>query len=113
MAKIDKDTVLAALSRHIGRANGITARDLVVKITGRADTPAATRRLRYVIEELREEGHHVCGHPSTGYYIAADDQDVLATCEFLYSRAMTSLRQICRMRRVSMPDIRGQLRLDT
>lgn len=111
MPRIDKHTVLAALSRHIGREHGLTARDLVVEITGRADTPGATRRLRKVIEELREEGHHICGHPATGYYIAASDADVAATCEFLYGRAMTSLKQICRMRRIAVPDLRGQLRL--
>jgi hypothetical protein len=113
MKAINESSVLDALSRHIGSANGVTARDLVVEITGKADTPGATRRLRRVIESLREKGMHICGHPGSGYYMAADDRDVAATCEFLYSRAMTSLKQICRMKRISMPDIRGQLKLPT
>jgi len=111
MQKINKDSVLAALSKHIGEHNGVTARDLVVEITGKADTPGGTRRLRQVIEELRREGHHVCGHPSCGYFIAKDEDEVNRTCLFLYERAMTSLAQISRMKRVSIPDIRGQLKL--
>jgi hypothetical protein len=37
----------------------------------------------------------------------------VSTCNFLYDRAMTSLRQIATMRRVSLPDLRGQLHLPT
>jgi hypothetical protein len=111
MKTINQDKVIDALSRHIGREKAIRARDLVVEITGRADSPAGCRRLRRVIELLRQDGSHICGHPSIGYYLAADDEDVAATCEFLYARAMTSLSQICRMKRIAMPDIRGQLKL--
>jgi len=108
---INNDAVLAALAKHIGRGKGVSARELVVEITRRADSPAACRKLRKVIEELRQEGTHICGHPTSGYFIAATDKDIAATCEFLYARAMTSLSQICRMKRISVPDIRGQLKL--
>ena len=70
-------------------------------------------RLRHVIEHLRREGHAICGHPSTGYYIAANEAELDRTCNYLYDRALCSLEQIARMKRVAMPDIRGQLRLPT
>jgi hypothetical protein len=102
--------VLDALGDREGADNGITARDLVQLICG-CSTAAGERRLRHVIEALRGQGHRIGAHPSTGYFLARTDAELDATCEFLYSRAMTSLRQIAVMKRVALPDLRGQLRL--
>lgn len=107
---ITRDDVLWALRRHIGSENGASARALVGEIRG-TTTAGDERALRHQIEELRREGHHICGHPSTGYFIARDEAELVRTCGYLYARAMTSLQQIAAMRRVSLPDLRGQLRL--
>lgn len=107
---ITRDEVLVALSRHIGGENGASARALVAEIRS-VPTPGHERQLRHRIEELRREGHHVCGHPSSGYYIAATEEELVRTCGYLHDRAMTSLTQIAAMRRVSLPDLRGQLRI--
>ena len=107
---LTRDDVLWALRRHIGAENGASAATLVSEIRG-ATTPGHERALRHQIEELRRDGHHICGHPSTGYFIAASDDELVRTCTYLYSRAMTSLQQVAAMRRVSLPDLRGQLRL--
>jgi hypothetical protein len=109
---ISRDTVLFALACHVGEANGVSASDLVREICG--DTsPNLERKLRTEIEELRRVGQHICGHPSTGYYMAANDDELARTVQFLHDRAMTSLSQAAAMQRVSMPDLRGQLRLRT
>lgn len=100
--------VLAAL--QIGQAHGKTAEQLVLGITGR-QCSAHERRLRQVIEALRVAGHCICAHPQHGYYLAATDDELDRTCSFLLERAMTSLRQVSAMRRVAMPDLRGQLGL--
>ncbi|MGQ0621341.1 MAG: hypothetical protein ACT4QA_15690 [Panacagrimonas sp.] len=110
---LSREAVLAAMERHVGADAGITGAGLVLEICGLYATKAAERQLRKVIEELRRAGHHVCGHPSEGYYIAASDDELLRTCEFLHDRAMTTLAQVAAMRRVSLPDLRGQLRLRT
>lgn len=102
--------VLDALGDHEGAGNGISARDLVQKICG-LSTANGERQLRHVIEALRAEGHRVGARPSTGYFLAATDDELDETCEFLFSRAMTSLRQVAAMKRVALPDLRGQLRL--
>lgn len=109
-----KGDVLQALSRHIGASQGVTARDLVIEITGQtAANLCDQRHLRRIITELRMEGHHICAHPATGYFIARDEAELNQTCVFLYERAMASLAQVSRMKRTSLPDLRGQLRLPT
>lgn len=111
MMEINRESVLAELSRHIGKANGITCADLVRAITWKAPSEGDKRRLRHVIEELRMEGHHICGHPSSGYFIARNEAELNETCKFLADRALTSLAQAARMKKLAIPDIHGQLRL--
>jgi len=114
MATITADSVLEALSRHIGRANGARAAELVREVTGAlAPDPVAERRLRQVITELRLRGEHVCATPRDGYFMAATDRELDETCEFLHDRALAGLAQIARMKRISLPDLRGQLKLPT
>lgn len=110
---MQQDDVLLALTNHIGREHGARADTLVREITNGHTCPACERRLRELITELRLQGHHICAHPSSGYYVAANEEELIATCEFLYERAMTSLRQIAMMRNISLPDLRGQLKLPT
>lgn len=107
---ITPDSVLATLRHCVGQANGQTAREIVLRVTGKRSA-ACERRLRKVIEALRTAGHPVCGHPARGYYIAATDAELDHTCEFLFHRSMTSLKQVSAMRRVTLPDLRGQLGL--
>jgi hypothetical protein len=108
-----KEDVLKALRGHIGRDNGQRADLLVMEITGSTQRDlVGERRLRSLITELRLEGHHVCAHPTTGYFIAASEEELNQTCVFLYERAMASLCQVARMRNVSLPDLAGQLRID-
>jgi len=109
---ITQSTVFARLvsGNHVGHASGLTAAALVAAITGRS-APADVRTLRRCVEDLRMRGYPVCAHPSHGYYIAANADDVDATCEYLYQRALTSLRQISALKRVAIPDLRGQLGL--
>lgn len=107
---ITPELVLDCLGDHAGAANGITARDLVSKLCG-FSTGAGERHLRHVIEALRKQGHRICAHPSRGYFLAETDAELDESCEFLFGRAMTSLQQISAMKRVALPDLRGQLQL--
>lgn len=111
---ITKHTVLQALTFHVGQRYGVSAARLTAEITASPPpNPGGERHLRHVIEELRLEGHHICAHPAHGYFIAANEAELIATCEYLHGRALTSLRQVARMRGVALPDLRGQLRLPT
>lgn len=112
--KLTTHAVLAALAHHVGAANGIRGDLLTAEITGQPiGDLAAERQLRDVVVQLRNDGHHVCAHPARGYFIAANDEELIATCDFLLERAMTSLKQIAAMKRISLPDLRGQLHLPT
>lgn len=104
------DAVLAVLQRNVGEAHGLSAEQLAFEVTGRRHA-ADQRALRKVIEALRIAGHCICAHPAHGYYLAANDDELDRACNFLIERAMTSLRQVSAMKRVSLPDLRGQLGL--
>ena len=108
-----RHSLLTALAHHIGKQRGIKGKDLVIKIMGIKARPANERHLRDLIQQLREEGHHICGTPITGYYIGQTEDELNETCLFLYHRSMTTLKQIAAMKRTALPDLRGQLRLPT
>ena len=114
MMTITPAQVLVELSHHIGAANGIHVRQLVTRITGQAVSCALLeRRLRTIITDLRTDGAHICGHPASGYYMAETAEELEATCAFLRSRAMSSLVIESRMRRISLPELLGQMTLRT
>jgi hypothetical protein len=102
--------LLTALSRHVGRANGCTGRQLVHEICG-GWTASQERQLRQLIEELRDSGVAVCADPACGYHIARDSEELQASIRFLRGRALTSLRQIRQLKRLALPDLGGQKRL--
>lgn len=110
---LTKESLLITLQRHIGKGKGITGTNLVKEIIKSDSHPATERHLRELILELRCEGHHICATPQDGYFIAANEAELNQTCDFLYERAMASLKQVSRMKNVSLPDLRGQLRLPT
>ncbi len=103
----DKDQLIVLLSRHVGEGNGMTAEQIAAAL----DT--TQRQVRTLVSELRTAGTALCGHPRDGYYIAATDEELERTCQFLRSRAMHSLALESKLRHVPLPDLLGQLRLKT
>lgn len=109
-ARLTPARVLAELSERRGASNGISAKHLVRRLMGE-ESAAGERELRSVIEALRVAGHPICATPETGYFLASNDEEITRTLSFLYTRAMTSLRQVAGVQRVALPDLRGQLKL--
>lgn len=99
--------VANALARRIGRARGLGASAIAAQVG------ISERRLRQVVSELREDGMAICGHPSTGYYIAKTADELEETCAFLRARAMHSLVLESRLRKIPLPDLIGQLKVPT
>lgn len=115
---ITSDRMLAVLSQHIGAKHGVTIAQLVDAMAhprgiDPRERASIERNARELVVQLRLAGHHVCAHPSSGYFMAATSEELDAACTFLYDRAMTSLQQVAAMKRVSVPDLRGQLHLPT
>lgn len=102
----EHDAVLAVLSRHVGRGHGIAAHALA------GEAAISPRRVRYVVTALRVEGVAVCGHPKTGYYLAQTPAEVEETCQFLRARALHSLHLEAQLRRMTLPDLVGQMRFN-
>ena len=71
------------------------------------------RHVRSLVSELRLEGIAICGHPRTGYFIAATAEELLETCAFLRARAMHSLVLESRLRRIPLGELLGQMRVPT
>ncbi|MBN8714402.1 MAG: hypothetical protein J0H50_10595 [Xanthomonadales bacterium] len=109
--ELTRDTLLAALRQHIGRRHGVTATALCRQVLGVPPTTGDERALRTLVVELRMAGHHVCAHPRDGYFLADSAEELEETCSFLKSRSMSGLQQISAMKRVSIPDLVGQMRL--
>lgn len=107
----DEHRLLVMLAPHIGARLGVSAAALARAVFGPDAGPRDERRIRHLVVELRKLGHHICAHPTAGYYMAASDAELDATCEFLLGRAMTSLKQISAMKRVSLPDLAGQMNI--
>lgn len=112
MSDFTTHDVMAALSRHIGAANGVTARALVREIVGDA-TDYHERQLRLLISELREQGAAICATPRRGYFIAQTGDELAECCAFLRSRALHSLRVEAQLRRIPLPTLLGQLTVET
>ena len=110
---IDTDALLVALRNHIGKSNGVTVTALAREVLGAEPTRGDERIVRRLVVELRRAGHHVCAHPASGYYLAANADELADTIAFLRERAMSSLEQIAAMKHVSVPDLFGQMRLPT
>jgi len=111
--RITQHALLAVLCRHIGRARGITVTALAREILGIEPSRGDERLVRRLVVELRLEGHHICAHPTSGYFLAETPAELDESIAFLRERALSSLQQIAAMRRVSLPDLWGQLHLPT
>ncbi|MGA0569614.1 hypothetical protein ACO2Q9_02715 [Variovorax sp. VNK109] len=113
-SKVDirKDHVLEALQRHVGRENGVHMRDLVGRILNTVlVTEAHERKVRELITDLRNDGHHICAHPGSGYYMAANAKELEDTCRFLLERSQSTVDQVCRMRGAFAIDLYQQVGL--
>lgn len=99
--------LLAVLSRHIGEENGISAEDLARQLD------ITTRQVRELVSHLRMAGAHVCGHPKTGYFMAANEDELFRTIDYLTKRSFHGLVMVSRMKNVSVPDLVGQFHLPT
>lgn len=99
--------LLHLLSGHIGRGNGAGVAQLA------ATLGMSEREVRKLVVALRQDGVAVCGTPKSGYFIAANAEEMQETIEFLKHRALHTLTLASRMSKVPLPDLLGQLHVPT
>jgi len=96
--KLNEGMLLAYISKaHRGRAEGVAAEGLATGMGVKA-TPANLRKLRGLVEILRELGVPICAKPETGYYYGITREEIEETIGSLEKRGKTALRQARQMR---------------
>ena len=109
--RIEPQFLIDLLRAQTGPQNGLHVHELAELLTGNASNQGTWRNIRSVIKGLRLQGWPICGHPSRGYYWASSPEDLQATITFLRDRAMSSLAQISKLKKVAIPLLEGQLSL--
>ncbi|MDD5391175.1 MAG: hypothetical protein PHD37_17700 [Gallionellaceae bacterium] len=104
---VNKDQLLAVLSQHIGITNGIGVKQLALRLE------IEERHVRTLVSDLREDGHAICAHPRTGYFIAQTKEEWAQTRQFIINRSMHGLRWVSRVDKIALPDLLGQLHVPT
>jgi predicted transcriptional regulator len=107
LSEVTKTDLQALLDHHIGAKNGISAQAVAEQLG------CNKRHVRDLVTVLRMESIAVCGHPKTGYFIAASKEELEQTCQFLRDRAMTSLQLEAKLRGLPLADLVGQMKLPT
>jgi len=98
---------ITVMQNHIGRDLGIRGEDLADALN------TTTRELRTLTDLVIDEGILLCSHPSYGYWIALNAEELEATCQFHRSRALHELAKEAKLRKIGLADLLGQLHLRT
>lgn len=108
LANVNAAAVLQHLAlHHTGHEHGITCEALAFRLG------ISERDVRTLVTELRQDGHAVCAHPATGYFLARDEFELQTTIRFLTDRALKSLLIAAQLKRMPLADLVGQLKLPT
>lgn len=109
--------VLKIMAHHHGRANAIGMGELYVSVYGEpwAHRINDTRKLRKVILALQRDGVPICSHSDArggGYYLASVGTDLEDYLHRRHTRALKILALEARLRRLTLPELLGQMSLD-
>jgi hypothetical protein len=112
----NRNRLKSALFDHVGEVNAISMTALYEIVFERHwnDKINDTRALRHLITALREDGVPICSTSSQhgGYYIAAAGSEFIDFLRKTERRAICILMRNARMKKVSLPEYLGQLKLD-
>jgi hypothetical protein len=102
---------------HVGEINAVSMTALYEAVFDRPwnDRINDTRALRYLITALREDGVPICSTSSQhggGYYIAAAGSEFVDFLRKTERRALLILMRNSKMKKVSLPEYLGQLKLE-
>jgi hypothetical protein len=112
-----RNRLLAELTGHIGSANAIGMAELFAAVFDRSwdNRINDTRDLRHLVTLMRDEGIPICSVASQdggGYYLAAAGSELTSYLRRNERRALLILQRNARIKRVSLPNYLGQIRLE-
>lgn len=102
----NKHDLMIALIKHRGHMHAISSKAMGVRL-GVGD-----RRVRSLVTECREDGLAICGHPTSGYFLATSPDELQETLDFLKHRALTSLKLASTLGNIPLGDLIGQLHIN-
>ena len=105
---------LSILSNHIGRQKAVGMPAFYEQIFGEQPKTniSGTRKLRFLVTDLRAEGQPICSTTNGGYYLASAGSELDDYCDRLKSQALRKLRIVSRLKRVSLQSLCTQLDLN-
>lgn len=104
---VNRHDLLRVLEQHIGSGNGIGCQ-AIARALGIDE-----RSVRKLVSEARREGAGIGSHPTRGYYMAESAEEIDHCCAFLRKRALHSLSLEATLRKTTLPDLIGQMKLKT
>ena len=112
-----KVDVLMVLSRHIGKEKAIGMGELYEMVFGETweNRINDTRKLRYIITDLRSDGVPICSvsdRNGGGYFLASAGSELENYLGRIRRRALSALSMEAKIRDVALPELLGQLRFE-
>jgi len=113
----NRNRLLATLTSHIGETNAIGMAGLFEAVFNRPwdNRINDTRALRTLITVMREEGIPICSVSNKdggGYYLASAGSELTNYLRRSEIRALKILSRNAKIKKVSLPDYLGQMRLN-
>ncbi|MDY6789701.1 MAG: hypothetical protein SWH54_00350 [Thermodesulfobacteriota bacterium] len=109
--------ILIIMAGHVGKSNRIGMGELYEQVfeTTYEHRINDTRPLRILITELRKDGVAICSKQSQnsgGYWLASAGSELTSYCETLRKRALGILGMEAKVRKMTLPELVGQLSLE-
>jgi hypothetical protein len=104
------------LIKHIGEKNAIGMAELyeIVFMKKWSNRINDTRALRHLITSLRNEGVAICSvsdRSGGGYYLASAGSEINDYLRRLERRALKILARVSKIKKITLPEYLGQMRL--
>jgi hypothetical protein len=112
-----KYKLLTILVKHVGSANAIKMPVLHEEVFGEPPKTkiSGTRKLRYLINDLRKEGNPICSSSNKdnpGYYIAAAGSELENFLKRIRMRALKVLKLESTIRKIALPQLLNEITLN-
>lgn len=120
----DMARLYALLSARMGKSSAIGMAELYEQWSGErlprdarghiaADLPALSRKMRYLIDDLRDiHGVPIMSSTKHGYWIVANEEELRDVVREFRARGLKSLTTAARLKQISLADELQQIEID-